>query len=100
MSSKVEIFGTQYTFEGDDAERIRAIAEYVDRKMRETSRSIKNITTSRVAVMTAMNIADDLFRCRESTEQASRGDSERLDRLIGMCQQLGLPLESNNKMSP
>ncbi len=89
MSTKAGIFGSSYTFDGDDSERIRALADYVDRKMSETAKRIRNVTTSKVAIMTAMTIADELFRLRESVEQAQTDNAARLDHLIAVSRGLG-----------
>lgn len=93
MSTKAEIFGSRYTFEGEDPERIRVLADYVDRKMSETAKSIKNVTTSKVAVMAAMTIADELFKLRESVEKATSDNVARLDTLIGISRDLGSSAE-------
>ncbi len=88
MDTKAEIFGSRYTFEGEDSERIRVLADYVDRKMSEIAKSIKNVTTSKVAVLAAMTIADELFKLRDSVEQATGANTARLDRLIAVSRAL------------
>ncbi len=99
MSTEAGIFGSSYTFEGDDSEHIRALADYVDRKMSETAKRIRNVTTSKVAIMTAMTIADELFRLRESVEQADADNAARLDNLIAMSRDLGAPAQGTSKAS-
>jgi len=84
MSTQVEIFGTHYTFEGGDPERVRQLADYVSRRMAETARSIKNVTSTRVAVLAAMNIVDELFTLRESVEQSNETTAQRLEKLVAL----------------
>ena len=95
MGTTAQIFGAQYTFEGEDPERIRVLADYVNRQMTQTAKSIRNVTTSKVAVMAAMSIADELFRLRESVEQATRNNAARLDDLVAQCKRLDSSLEES-----
>ena len=88
MSIDVKIFGSHYTFDGDDTEHIRKLADYVDRKMYETAKSIRNVTTSKVAVLAAMNLADELLTLRASQEDSASATTDRLDKLIAMSKRL------------
>jgi cell division protein ZapA len=59
---RVNIYGEEYTIRSDgDLEYIREVAEYVDRKMREISEKTANKSPSRVAILAALNIADEYF---------------------------------------
>ena len=65
----VNIFGKEYSLVSDvDPEYIKKAAVYLDSKMREVSGSYPNITEARVAVLAALNIADELFKSREGLE--------------------------------
>ena len=60
---EVNIFGHDYTVKTDaDAEYIQKIASYVDEKMGEILRSTKTVSTLNVAILAALNIADDFFQ--------------------------------------
>ena len=65
-SSEVEIFGTSYTVKGDeDPEYVQSLARYVDEKMRAIQKkSPPTIGAHKIAVLTAVNIADELFKLR------------------------------------
>ncbi|MEE8320009.1 MAG: cell division protein ZapA [bacterium] len=66
----VEIFGKVYTVRGEkDVEYVRRVAEYVDRKMREISQVTDTVSTSRIAILAALNIADEFFDLREETDE-------------------------------
>ena len=59
---RVNIYGEEYTIRSDgDLDYIREVAEYVDRKMREISEKTANRSPSRVAILAALNIADEYF---------------------------------------
>jgi cell division protein ZapA len=91
MNTQVEIFGAKYTFDGDDPEHIRQLAEYVNAKMDETAQHIKNVTTSKVAVLAAMNLAEEVFTLRSFLERSTKHAADRLDQLAGLAQNLGSP---------
>ena len=67
---KVRIYGQEYTISGvRDEETIIEIADYVDDKMREISRFFSSNIPGSLAVLAAINIADELFEAREETEK-------------------------------
>jgi cell division protein ZapA len=58
-SVRVEIFDQAYNLRGSDPEYILKLAEYVDAKMRAVAQATNTIDTVRLAVLAALNIADD-----------------------------------------
>ena len=86
----VEIHGQQYPIRSTlDPDYVARLASYVDEKMRAAGESTPTGDSLRLAVLAALNIADELFRCRDVTrtrtgELAERaGELERLlDRLL------------------
>ena len=75
----VEIRGKRYPI------RSTLEATYVDEKMRAASESTPSGDSLRLAVLAALNIADELFRCQDA-QQAGRGAlaerTEALERLL------------------
>ena len=60
----VKINGVEYNLRGKEDEKyLFDVAEYVDSKIREISSNNKKLSISSVAVLTAVNIADELFKC-------------------------------------
>jgi cell division protein ZapA len=86
----VEIFGQRYPIRTTlEAEYVSRLAAYVDEKIRAASDTAPTSDAQRLAVLAALNLADELFRCREITrakdgEVAERaGELERLlDRVL------------------
>jgi cell division protein ZapA len=86
----VEIQGQRYPIRTVlDEQYVARLATYVDEKMRAAAESTPTGDSMRLAVLTALNIADELFRCRDGTiarngELAERaGELERLlDRVL------------------
>ena len=59
------IFGSEYTLIADNNENyVNEIAQYVDDKMREIDRTQSIKSSSKIAILTALNIADELFQER------------------------------------
>ena len=86
----VEIHGQRYPIRsGLDPEYVARLAAYVDEKPRAAAESTPTGDTLRLAIIAALNIADELFRCRDVNslrdgELAERaGELERLlDRVL------------------
>ncbi len=58
-SVRVEIFDQVYNLRGSDADYIIKLAEYVDGKMRAVSEQTTTVDSVRLAVLAALNIADE-----------------------------------------
>lgn len=78
----VEIFGQSYAVRaGAEPGYIEELAAHVDSQMREVSRAAGAVDSVRVAVLAALNIADELFRLRRSRQNAETISHERVSRL-------------------
>ena len=65
----VEIFGEKYVVRGQEApEYILALAYEVDKKMRLIAQRCPRLPQHHVAVLTALNLADELVKLREEQE--------------------------------
>jgi cell division protein ZapA len=69
----VEIYDQIYHLSGEDAEHIRLLAELVDMRMRAVAAQGRTADSLRVAVLAALNIADELSQA----EQAGGGDARQ-----------------------
>jgi cell division protein ZapA len=64
----VDIHGQRYAIRSAlDPKYIADIAAYVDEKLDLTGRELTTNDTVRIAVVAALNIADELFRARQNT---------------------------------
>jgi cell division protein ZapA len=80
---QVEIFGQTYAVKaGPDPGYVEQLAAYVDQQMREVSRSGGAVDSVRIAVLAALNIADECFRLRASAESASSGAETRAREML------------------
>lgn len=80
---EIEIFGQRYRIRvkgEEDEQYIGRLTAFVDQKMRDIADKSKSSDTLKVAVLAALNIADDYFLCRKQLDQLnevlSRMESE------------------------
>ena len=67
---KVRIYGQDYTIAGDrDEDTIREIAAYVDGKMKEIGRNFSQTAQGSLAVLAAVNVADEYFSAKQQIEE-------------------------------
>lgn len=66
----VTIYGQTYTIVGiESPEYIRMLADYVDEMMHRITKDSNRLGTARLAVLTAVNLADELFRLQKEHEE-------------------------------
>jgi cell division protein ZapA len=75
-SVTVDIFDQQYRLRGDDSEYIQQLAAVVDAKMRLVAAQGKTVDSLRVAVLAALNLADELASAEERLTEMSGNLSE------------------------
>ena len=80
-SVRVEIFDQAYNLRGSDPEYILKLAEYVDSKMRAVAEATNTIDTVRLAVLAALNVADEYHMLRRKQENGSNDYQKRALRL-------------------
>lgn len=79
----IKIFGREFELEWEgDPLYIYTLANYVDGKMREVGESNKIIDTGKVAVLTALTIADEYFRYKESKESNTNTVNKKTEEFI------------------
>ena len=82
----VEIHGQRYPIRSSlDPEYVARLATYVDEKMRAAADTSPSGDSMRLAVIAALNVADELFRCRDASRARSGELAERaqeLERLV------------------
>ena len=88
---EIKVFGQTYTVKTDaEEDYIQEVAKYVNEKMEEVLKKTKSVSTLNVAILTALNVADDLLREKEKrtallreVETKSRDLAEKIDIKIG-----------------
>jgi len=88
VKATVEIYGQRLGLRADgDAARLEELARFVDSRMHEVADRSSSVDTVKIAVLTALNIADELFHERETDQDA------RQERLEEQAQRLVSKLE-------
>ena len=81
-TEKVEIFGQEYKIKGvGNPHYIHKIAGYVDQKMREIAHSSGIMSQSRIAILAALNITDELYQEREDRQKKQIELDEQAEKL-------------------
>ena len=81
---KITIFGQEYSVKAPaDPTYIKKIAEYVDTKMREVQSGFSSTQSSnRIAILSAMNITDELFNAKKRGDSDNNEIEEKITSLI------------------
>ena len=80
-SIRVEIYDQSYNLRGSDAEYIQKLAEIVDGKMRAVAEHTATVDSLRVAVLAALNIADEFLALKKKYESVSSEYTQRTSHL-------------------
>lgn len=83
-ATDVEIFGSVYHVRGEkDPEYLQELAEIVDRRMREISKQVSTVDSAKIAILAALNIADELLQSRKQREGERVEIEDRVTELAG-----------------
>jgi cell division protein ZapA len=81
----VEIFDQEYRVKGTlDPEYLHVLANYVDGKMRSIAARSHNVDSVRVAVLAALNIADEYHQAKAKYETVA----EQVEKKVGECSEV------------
>lgn len=79
----VEIFGQTYAVQaGAETGYVEQLAAFVDAQMREVSRSAGAVDSVRIAVLAALNIADELFQAKARLQGVDEQVKRRTEGLV------------------
>jgi cell division protein ZapA len=67
-SIRVEIYDESYNLRGTDPAYIQRLADVVDAKMRAVAQHTSTVDSLRVAVLAALNIADEYYQLKRKYE--------------------------------
>src|SRR6059036_2304180 len=69
-STSVEIFGQTYNVRGEgDPDYLTELARFVDSRMREVAAQVATVDPVKIAILAALNIADEFSRYKKEREQ-------------------------------
>jgi len=80
---RVSIFGQSYLLRTEEnPEYVRNVAHYVDGKFYEVAERESSLPANKVAILSALNIADELFKLREEKEMTEELVSNKIEELL------------------
>lgn len=80
-SVRVEIFDQAYNLRGSDPDYILKLADYVDSKMRAVAEQTHTVDTVRLAVLAALNIADEYHLLKRNHDSGTVEYLKRANKL-------------------
>lgn len=100
VRATVEIFGQRLGLRADgDEARVQEIARFVDNRMREVADRSSSVDTVKIAVLTALNIADELFQERETDQDTRQKRLEKqAERLVIKIEEAMKPGETGKEL--
>ncbi len=82
-TTDVEIYGQRYAIRGEaDETYIRKLAGFVDGQMRQLAEGLNTTTPSKLAVLTALNMAHQLFEAEKNRVQGEADVERRMTSLM------------------
>jgi cell division protein ZapA len=92
---RVEIYDQVYNLRGTDADYILKLAEFVDTKMRSVAEQTATVDSLRLAVLAALNIADEYHLLKKRYEALASEYRQRAGMLAGALDEV---LEENRRV--
>ena len=75
---EVEVYGQRFSLQGEAEEAyVQELAGYVDEQMKSLTQSMKTCTPTKLAILAAINITDQLFQ-QQRAQRAGEVEVERL----------------------
>lgn len=82
QSIRVVIYDQEYFMRGDlNQEYIQKLATYLDTKMRSIAERTRTVDTVRVAMLAALNVADEYHQLKARYEEVTN----QMDQKVGEC---------------
>jgi len=87
-SVEIDIYGMKYTIKGDaDPEYVKQLARFVDDRMRSAARHSQSaVGAQRIAVLAALNIADELHKLKRRHQEVENMVREKTGDLFDILQ--------------
>jgi cell division protein ZapA len=84
---KIDIYDQSYNVNAEqNTDYLTELAAYVDLKMREVAEATRTVDSLKVAVLAALNIADELFTMRERQQQIEGPIRQRVEKCVGLVE--------------
>lgn len=65
----VEIYGNSYPLKTDNPQEMKKLAAAVDKKMKAMSRAVRSFDDRKIAVLTALQIAEEYYQLKKDYDE-------------------------------
>lgn len=89
--TKVRIYNQFYDIRGEEPEYVKKLAELLHHKMSEVSQMTPTVDTVKVAILAALNIADEYFSAQDRINKLEHEVVGRVERMVSTLKQLENP---------
>jgi cell division protein ZapA len=94
LNVKIDIYDQSYNVNsGENEEYVKELAAYVDAKMRDIAEATRMVDSLKVAVLAALNIADELLTLRRRQQELEGPLRQRVEKCVAMVERA---LEQSN----
>jgi cell division protein ZapA len=84
---KIDIYDQSYNVNTDQNEEyLQELAAYVDSKMRAVGEAARTVDSLKVAVLAALNIADEMFTLRERQREIEGPIRQRVEKCVTLVE--------------
>lgn len=90
---EIDIFGQTFSLLAEDEARLQEVARYVDAQMKELSQSSATIDSFRLAVLAALNIANERFDLADRLENKDNAVRAQYEALSAKAERIALELD-------
>ena len=90
---EIDIFGQAFSLMAEDERRLQEVARYVDAQMKELSQSTATIDSFRLAVLAALNIANERFDFADRLARKDNSVRTQFEALNAKAEKLVIELD-------
>lgn len=85
----ITILGQEISVLSDSGdEHVTQVVDYINKKAEEIGKNSGNMTSLNIAILVALNIADEYFQVKEVEEERHRQVENRSERLINLIKEV------------
>ena len=90
---ELDIFGQTFSLIAEDEGRLQEVARYVDAQMKELSQSTATIDSFRLAVLAALNIANERFDLADRLAGRDNAVQAQFEALSAKAERISIELD-------
>lgn len=84
---EISIMGQKITVRGDaNEDYVREIANYVEKKVKEVMESSRSVASLNVAILAAMNIADEYMKYKQQKEEQWQNAERKIQHVLELIE--------------